>query len=40
MNFWWVNQNKTHKEEYEGEFMWSPQRNKNKNGAYNQFYKK
>ena len=37
MNFWWVNQNKTHKEEYEGEFMWSPQRNRN--GAYNQFYK-
>jgi len=27
MSYWWVNQNKTYKEETEGNFMWSPKRN-------------
>lgn len=34
--FWWVNQNKTHREELAGGFMWSPKQNVN--GAKNQFY--
>jgi len=36
MNFWWVNQNQTYKEEVLGGFLWSPKANKN--GAKNQFY--
>jgi hypothetical protein len=34
--FWWVNQNKTHREEIAGGFMWSPKANAN--GSFNQFY--
>ena len=34
--YWWVNQNKTHREEIAGGFMWSPKTKKN--GARNQFY--
>src|SRR6266436_5935122 len=26
MNFWWVNQNQTYRQEREGEYMWSPKR--------------
>jgi putative restriction endonuclease len=36
MDFWWVNQNQTFKEEVLGGFLWSPKANKN--GAKNQFY--
>jgi len=36
MNFWWVNQNQTHKYEIQGGYMWSPK--KNANGAKNTFY--
>jgi putative restriction endonuclease len=36
MNFWWVNQNQTAKQEISGGYMWSPKRNKN--GARNAFY--
>ena len=36
MNYWWVNQNQTHREEIAGGYMWSP---KNKrNGSKNVFY--
>jgi putative restriction endonuclease len=35
MDFWWVTQNKTYKQEIKG-FLWSPKRNSN--GAYNQSY--
>jgi putative restriction endonuclease len=34
--FWWVNQNKTHRQEVAGGFLWSPKRKAN--GARNQFY--
>lgn len=37
MDYWWVNQNQTYKQEVGGGYMWSPKQNKN--GAYNQFYK-
>jgi putative restriction endonuclease len=36
MNFWWVNQNQTARQEVGGGYMWSPKRNKN--GARNAFY--
>ena len=36
MNYWWVNQNKTHKAEIEGDYMWSPK--KTKSGGTIQFY--
>jgi hypothetical protein len=36
MNFWWVNQNKTARQEVGGGYMWSPKRNRN--GARNAFY--
>jgi len=36
MNFWWVNQNQTYRDEVQGGFLWSPKTNKN--GARNQFY--
>ena len=36
MNYWWVNQNQTHKQEISGKYMWSPK--VNRNGAYNHYY--
>ncbi len=36
MRFWWVNQNKTFRQEIEGGYVWSPKRNKN--GHRNPFY--
>ena len=36
MRYWWVNQNQTYLEEVEGQFMWSPKRQKN--NARSQFY--
>jgi len=36
MNYWWVNQKQTFKQEYEGGYLWSPK--KNKNGGFNQYY--
>ena len=36
MNFWWVNQNQTHKQETAGGYMWSPKAKKD--GARNTFY--
>jgi putative restriction endonuclease len=36
MNYWWVNQNQTHKQEISGGYMWSPK--KNKRGWKNTFY--
>jgi len=36
MNYWWVNQNKTHSYEISGGYMWSPKTNRN--GAKNVFY--
>jgi putative restriction endonuclease len=36
MQYWWVNQNQTHRAEVRGSFMWSPKQNAN--GARNQFY--
>ena len=36
MKYWWVNQNQTFNQEFNGGYMWSPKRNKN--GAFNQFY--
>ncbi len=36
MQYWWVNQNQTHKQEIGGGYLWSPK--KNKNGASNHFY--
>jgi hypothetical protein len=36
MAFWWVNQNQTYREEFNGGYLWSPKRNRN--GARNQFY--
>lgn len=35
-SYWWVNQNKTYKEEIGGGYMWSPM--KKSNGAKNPFY--
>lgn len=34
--FWWVNQNQTHREEVAGGFMWSPK--ENVDHSFNQFY--
>jgi putative restriction endonuclease len=36
MNYWWVNQNQTYKEELTGGFLWSPKTTKD--GKRNQFY--
>lgn len=36
MRYWWVNQNKTHKEELSGGFLWSPKTKST--GAKNPFY--
>jgi len=36
MNFWWVNQNQTYRQERHGGYMWSPKQNAN--GARNQHY--
>ena len=29
MNYWWVSQNQTHKQEIGGGYMWSPKADKN-----------
>lgn len=34
--YWWVNQNQTFKQEFEGGYLWSPR--KNKNGRYSHYY--
>jgi putative restriction endonuclease len=31
MNYWWVSQNQTHKQEIGGGYMWSPKADKNGN---------
>lgn len=36
MNYWWVNQNQTYKQEVEGGYLWSPKTNSN--GGANPFY--
>lgn len=36
MRYWWVNQNRTYKQEIPGGFLWSPK--VKKNGSRNQFY--
>src|SRR5215813_7464903 len=36
MNYWWVNHSQTYREERTGNYIWSPQ--KNKNGTRNQMY--
>ena len=36
MRYWWVNQNRTFRQEIEGGYLWSPKRNKN--GHRNPFY--
>ncbi|MEK6482016.1 HNH endonuclease [Catalinimonas sp. 4WD22] len=36
MNYWWVNHKQTFTKEFEGGYIWSPQ--KNKNGSVNQTY--
>jgi putative restriction endonuclease len=36
MNYWWVNQNQTYRQEIDGGYMWSPK--KKKNGLPNVFY--
>jgi putative restriction endonuclease len=36
MRYWWVNQNQTYRQEFEGGYLWSPKRNAN--GATNPFY--
>lgn len=36
MTYWWVNQNRTFRQEVEGGYLWSPQTRSD--GAYNQFY--
>ena len=36
MNYWWVNQKQTFKQEYEGGYLWSPKHNKN--GGFNKYY--
>ena len=36
MRYWWVNQNQTYRQELQGGYLWSPQRNAN--GARNPFY--
>jgi hypothetical protein len=34
--YWWVNQNQTFKQEFEGGYLWSPRRNRD--GGFNPFY--
>ena len=34
--FWWVNHKQTHRQELDGEYLWSPKRNQN--GSKNQSY--
>jgi len=34
--YWWVNQNQTFKQEFEGGYLWSPR--KNRNGGYSHYY--
>lgn len=36
MRYWWVNQNQTFRHEFEGGYLWTPQRNAN--GNRNPFY--
>ena len=36
MNYWWVNQNRTFKQEYDGGYMWSPKTNSN--GGRSEYY--
>lgn len=36
MNYWWVSQKQTFKQEFEGGYMWSPK--ENKNGTQSHFY--
>jgi hypothetical protein len=36
MRYWWVNQNQTFRQEFEGAYLWSPKQNAN--GARNPFY--
>lgn len=36
MRYWWVNQNRTFRQEVDGGYLWSPKRNKN--GHRNPFY--
>jgi putative restriction endonuclease len=36
MRYWWVNQNQTFRQEFDGGYLWSPKRNRN--GARNPFY--
>ena len=36
MNYWWVNQNQTFKQEYDGGYMWSPKTNSN--GGRSEYY--
>jgi hypothetical protein len=36
MNYWWVSQKQTFKQEFEGGYMWSPK--ENRNGAQSHFY--
>ena len=36
MRYWWVNQNQTYEQEFNGGYLWSPK--KNTNGAKNYFY--
>lgn len=34
--YWWVNHKQTHRQEIDGQYLWSPKRKSN--GAFNQFY--
>ena len=36
MNYWWVSQKQTFKQEFEGGYMWSPK--ENKNGTQSHYY--
>ncbi len=36
--FWWVNHRQTHRQEIDGQYLWSPKRKSN--GAYNEFRRK
>ena len=36
MRYWWVNQNQTFRQEFDGGYLWSPKRNKS--GHRNPFY--
>ena len=36
MRYWWVNQNQTYKQEFNGGYIWSPKRRAN--NARNPFY--